>query len=109
MPLSALDPPRTLPRGQEAGLERVLLGLGQVGPVLRAVPQLPRAERIVDRGVGVGAAGLDERDLPPGVDKPPGDDAAGGPRADDDVVELLPRHAVLPAPRLILSHHAAFA
>src|SRR5215469_4208936 len=105
MPLSALDPPRTLPRGQEAGLERVLLGLGQVCPVFLAVPQLPRAKRIVDRGVGVGAAGLDERDLPPGVDKPPGDDAAGGPRADDDVVELparrgavAGRHAVLPAP-----------
>jgi hypothetical protein len=56
----------------------------------------------VDGGVVIGAAGLQQRHLRPGVDETAGDDRAAGARADDHVVELIrgAHHSGLNVPTL---------
>src|SRR5262249_31976739 len=72
-------------RPGQAGLQGVLLGFGGVGPVFRAVPQLPAMS---------GSLRLYRPPLGPGDHRSPADPAAGRAGADDDVVELGARTAV---------------
>ena len=54
-----------------------------VAPVLLRVPELEQPRGIVDRGVVVRQAGLEEQHARPRVDEPPGHDRARRARADD--------------------------
>ena len=68
----------------------LLLGLDQVVPVIAGVEQEHPVAQLEDRlVVDVGGAGLDQQHADVGVlAQPRGEDAAGGPAAGDDVVEL---------------------
>ncbi len=72
-----------------------------VAPVLRAVPELPHAGRIVNGRVLVRRSGLEEHHADTGVDQAPRDDGAGRAGADDrDVARVCRGHGLsAPAPR----------
>ena len=72
-----------------------------VPPVLRAVPELPHASRIVNGRVLVRRSGLEEHHADTGVDQAPRDDGAGRAGADDrDVARVGGGHGLsAPAPR----------
>jgi len=91
MPLIELDPPKTLPRGQDTLRPAALgIGLGLVAPVDRRVGEgLTKAERDMDPAIGVVAAGFEQQHFYRRVFRQPRRDrAAGGAGTDDDEIGL---------------------
>lgn len=74
------------PRQVQPPVRRVRLRNRVVVPVLRAVPQLPGPRRVVDGGVDVRTARLQQRHRRTRVDQPPGHHAPGRTRAHHDHV-----------------------
>ncbi len=91
----AAEHPAARPAQLAAGARRLRHRL--VVPVLRALPELEDARRIVDRRVLVHRAGLEEQDARARVDEPPRDDGSGRSGADNDYVVAV-RHLSPPSP-----------
>ena len=94
--LRQLDPPSTLPRGQ-ARRRPSACGCGTVSYAQSTSDSQSSWTRpgIVDRGVVVATAGLEQEDAGAAVHQPARDDGAGRARADDDDIGVVLAHGRL--------------